>query len=248
MIPRLFPTLPIAVLSATLCFADAEPLWDVHDPERPRPPRVEPLPAGELPSLPPPPGAIVLFDGDSLHHWRPSEWKVKDGILEITPRSGNLVTLESFGSCHLHLEWIVAEPVQGHGQGRGNSGVFLMGRYEVQILDNVDNETYADGMAGALYGQHPPRVDPARPPGEWNRYEIIFRAPRFGPEGDLLRPAKITVLFNGHVVHNNVAFEGLTTHGRRATYRPHPDAAPLMLQDHRDRVQFRNIWIVPLED
>lgn len=223
--------------------------WAVHDPARPRPVPVAPRPAEALAALSSPPAdAVVLFDGSDLSAWQPSAWKVENGYVEIVPKSASLISRQAFGSCHLHLEWRAPEPASGEGQNRGNSGVFLLGRYEVQVLDNHQNTTYADGYAGAAYGQNPPRVDPCRPAGQWNTYDIFFRAPRFAADGTVTRRAAVTVLFNGVPVQSNFEFTGLSTHKKRAVYSAHPVEAPLQLQEHGCRVRFRNIWIVPLAD
>ncbi len=220
--------------------------WPVHDPARPVPPLATPRPAEALaPASIPPTGAVILFDGTDLSAWQNPAWLVRDGTFEVTPKAGNLITRQSFGSCHLHLEWSAPLPVKGSGQGRGNSGVFLMDRYEIQILDNHDNPTYADGYVGAVYGQHPPLANAVRPPGEWNTYDIFFHAPLFSAEGKLREPAAVTVVLNGVVVQNNAEFYGLSTWKKVAVYSAHPPAAPLRLQDHGDRVRFRNIWVVP---
>jgi len=219
--------------------------WPVHDPARPVPPRVQPRPAETPAAAVPPPGAVILFDGGDLSAWRTPAWIVQDGILEVAPKTGNLLTRQSFGSCHLHLEWSAPLPVKGSGQGRGNSGIFFMDRYEIQVLDNHENATYADGYVGAVYGQHPPLANAVRPPGEWNTYDIFFRAPLFSSEGKLLRTASVTVLLNGIVVQNNTEFYGISGWKKVSTYSAHPPAAPLRLQDHGDRVRFRNIWLVP---
>jgi hypothetical protein len=146
----------------------------------------------------------------------------------------------------LHIEWASPAPARGEGQDRGNSGVFLMSHYEVQVLDSWRNLTYADGQAGALYGQSPPLVNASRPPGQWQSYDIIFHAPRFGPDSSVISPARATVIHNGVLVQDNVAFTGWTTHGKVAEYQAHPDALPLALQDHGHKVRFRNIWVRPL--
>ena len=138
-------------------------------------------------------------------------------------------------------------PLRVKGSTGGNSGVFLMGRYEVQILDSYQSPTYADGQAGALYGQFPPLVNPIRPPGQWNSYDIIFHRPRFAPDGTVEKPARITLLFNGVVVQNEQALIGPTSHGERAAYESHPDRLPISLQDHGSKVRFRNIWVRRLE-
>jgi hypothetical protein len=217
--------------------------WHVHDPDRP-PPRV--VGTGALGS--PPSDAIVLFDGKDLSAWKcgdkPAAWKVENGYAEVNG-SGNIETRSSFGDCQLHVEWAEPAKVEGDSQGRGNSGVFLMGRYEIQVLDSYDNRTYADGQCGALYGQVPPLVNACKKPGEWQSYDIVFRAPRF--EGDkLVSPGIVTVFQNGVVVQHASQIIGSTVHRDLAKYTPHPAEAPLALQDHGNPVRYRNIWIRPL--
>jgi hypothetical protein len=226
--------------------------WRVHDGRRPQPPVVRPgtFSTQEQPGLPPS-DAIILFDGTSLDGWvsmdgSPAKWKVENGYMEVVPGTGNIRTCEEFGDCQLHVEWAAPAEVRGESQGRGNSGVFLMCRYEIQVLDCYNNLTYPDGTTGAIYGQYPPLVNACRPPGEWQVYDIIWEAPRF--EGErLVRPAYITVLFNGVVIHNHTALRGYTAHRIVTEYVPHPPKAPLMLQDHGDPVRFRNIWYRPLK-
>jgi hypothetical protein len=165
----------------------------------------------------------------------------------VAPRTGDIETREHFGDCQLHLEWAAPAEVSGNSQGRGNSGVFLMGRYEIQVLDCYDNPTYADGTTAAIYGQHPPLVNACRRPGEWQTYDIIWTMPRF--EGDrLVSPAYVTMLHNGVLVHNHREVLGLTAHRRSTPYAPHPPAGPLRLQDHGNPTRFRNIWYRPLDD
>jgi len=164
----------------------------------------------------------------------------------VVPGAGGIRTRAAFGDVQLHVEWMAPAPPRGAGQDRGNSGVFLMERYEVQVLDSWNNETYADGQAAALYGQYPPLVNASRPPSEWQSYDIVFRAPRF--EGErLLEPARVTVFHDGVVVHHAREFLGATRHREVATYEPHAAELPLALQDHGDPVRFRNIWIRRLE-
>jgi hypothetical protein len=194
----------------------------------------------------------VLFDGKDVSGWcsldgSPAKWIAKDGALECVKDSGYIRTLQNFGDCQLHVEWAAPEPPQGESQGRGNSGVFLMGLYEVQVLDSYQNTTYADGGAGAAYGQYPPLVNPARPPGQWQTYDIIFTRPRFDDQGKLLSPARLTVLFNGVLVQNHVALTGPTGWMKREPYQPHADKLPLSLQDHGNPVRFRNLWVRDLE-
>ena len=227
----------------------ADGSWHLHDRTRPHPPRAEPNSQQDLAIRGrPPPEAVVLFDGRSLDRWKSSKWKVAEGFLEIVPGTGDLETRETFGSCHLHLEWWTPPEANQDGQNRGNSGVFLMSRYEIQILDTFDAGTYADGVAGALYGVRPPDFNALRPAGEWQSYDIEFRRPVFTPEGRLIEPARVTVRVNGVLVHENAAFDGSTSHSRRAGYRAHPDRLPLVLQDHNEVVRFRNIWLLPLPD
>jgi hypothetical protein len=170
---------------------------------------------------------------------------VRDGHAEVNG-SGDITTLADFGDCQLHLEWAAPAPARGTSQARGNSGVFLLGRYEVQILDSFDNPTYADGQCAALYGQTPPLANACRPPGQWQSYDIVFRAPRFAADGTLVAPARATVFHNGVLVHLDQDFLGETTHRALPTYRPHADRGPIRLQDHGDAVRFRNIWVRPL--
>lgn len=217
--------------------------YHVHDGNRPQPPVVNPDPR--------PSDAVVLFDGRDLSAWTakadggPAPWTVQDGYMEVVPGSGNIATRDAFGDCQLHLEWAAPAVVKGDGQGRGNSGVFLMGLYEIQVLDSYANPTYPDGTAGAVYGQFPPQVNACREPGCWQSFDIVWIAPRF--EGDRLRsPARVTLLLNGILLHHDQPLQGPTQHKRLATYSPHPATGPLELQDHRDCVRFRNIWYRPL--
>lgn len=224
--------------------------WPIHSMDRPRPPVVDPGPGGA--PAPPPKDAIVLFDGSSLAEWRSQDgsaprWRVADGSVEVVGGTGSLVTRRTFGDIQLHLEFATPAPA-GTGQERGNSGVFLMGMYELQILDSYANETYADGQAAALYGQEPPLINASRPPGAWQTYDIVFRRPRFGTDGRVLTPARITVLHNGVLVQDGAAFWGRTRHAARAAYEPHADRLPLALQDHGNPMRFRNIWIRELAE
>lgn len=222
--------------------------WRVHDIDRPRPGKVTPGPAV---SSPPPTDAIVLFDGRDLSQWvnrdragvtQEAKWKVENGYIEIVPRMGRLVTKQSFGDCQLHVEWMIPTSATGKGQGLGNSGVELMSRYEIQVLESNENLTYSDGGAGAIYGVWPPLVNPSRPKGQWNTYDIFFEAPRFDGE-KLVRAATATVVFNGVLVQNHKEFVGATVWRKNGVYKEHPIEQPLSLQDHGQPVRFRNIWI-----
>ncbi len=231
--------------------------WRVHDIDRPNPPVVDPGPV--VPCVPVPPSdAIVLFDGTNLDAWQmedgsDAKWILKDdGSMQVKPGSGTLMTKAAFGDMQLHIEWATPTPPVGESQHRGNSGVFLMGRYEIQILDSFENKTYADGQAAAMYGQHPPLVNASRGPGQWQTYDIVFEAPRFTSEGELVRPAYVTVFHNGVLVQNHQSFIGATVHRAVATYHPdsfedptHP-VGPIKLQDHGNPMRFRNIWVRPL--
>lgn len=221
--------------------------------DRPRPQKVAP---GPLFTQAPPSDAIVLFDGKDLSQWvqaarggvtQPPRWKVENGYIEIVPRTGRLRSKEQFGDCQLHVEWQIPREAKGNGQSIGNSGIELMGRYEIQVLESADHLTYADGGAGGIYGVWPPLVNPARPQGEWNVYDIFFEAPRFA--GDkLVKSAYITVVFNGVLVQNHKDFLGTTIWRKVGTYTSHPAEQPLTLQDHNQPVRFRNIWIRRLNE
>lgn len=217
--------------------------FHVHDPDRPQPVVVAPDP---MPS-----DAVALFDGRDLSRWESKRdggdapWKVENGYMEVVPHSGAIRTREAFGDCQLHVEWAAPTEITGGGQKRGNSGIFLQGLYEIQVLDGYRNPTYADGMTGAVYGQFPPLVNACRPPGEWQAFDIIWIGPRFDGE-TLLSPARVTVLLNGVLLHHDRVLMGPTQHKVLPEYTPHPPTGPLELQDHRDPVRFRNIWLRPL--
>ncbi|HBJ35220.1 MAG TPA: DUF1080 domain-containing protein [Planctomycetaceae bacterium] len=190
----------------------------------------------------PPSDAIVLFGGTDLSQWRGGDkWKVEDGVAIVG--KGQITTAEEFGDCQLHIEWSAPTPPKGQGQGRGNSGVFMMGRYELQVLDSYDNETYFDGQAGAIYKQTPPAANATRPPGEWNAYDVFWTAPRFEEDGSLKSPAFITVMHNGVLVLNHFELLGDTPFNRPPEYKAHPPKGPISLQDHGNPMRFRNIWV-----
>jgi hypothetical protein len=195
----------------------------------------------------PPSDAIVLFDGNDMSDWKNADdWEIKDGAVTVNPRAPGMkyaTTKRSFGDCQLHVEWAEPEEVKGSGQDRGNSGVYLMSRYEVQILDSYHNPTYYDGQCGSIYKQYPPLVNVCRKLGEWQSYDIIFEAPRFDGSGKLIKPAYVTVLQNGVLIQNHSEIQGSTSWDHPPAYEAHPERAPLQLQNHGDPVGFRNIWI-----
>jgi hypothetical protein len=240
---------------ALTVFAQPPKEWAIHDLNRPQPKVVEPVvlsthsQPGRAPS-----DAIVLFDGKDLSRWRadkgggPAGWKVENGYMEVVKGAGGIHTEQGFGDVQLHVEWRTPTPGHGEGQERGNSGVFLMGRYEVQVLDSHGNKTYPDGQASALYGQYPPLVNASRPAGEWQTYDIVFRAPRFAADGSLVRPARATVFHNGVLTQDNQELTGPTAHKARPPYKAHEAKLPIGLQDHGDPVRFRNIWVRELDE
>ena len=246
-------------LAGALVFAAAEhgpqqpwSKFHVHDMDRPAPPIVNPGTASteEQPGKPPS-DAIVLFDGKDLSKWQSAgggepTFKVDNGaMLSYGPR--NCQTKEQFGDVQLHVEWAEPVPAKGESQGRGNSGVFLMGLFETQVLDNYNNPTYPDGQCGGVYGQYPPQVNVCRPPGEWQTYDIIFHHPRYR-DGKVRTPAFITTLQNGVVVQDHQRIEGPTGHMIVAKYPDSmPDKGPIELQFHGNPVHYRNIWVRPLE-
>lgn len=189
-----------------------------------------------------PSDAVVLFDGKDMSAWDGGDkWKIEDGA--ATVRGGGATSKQSFGSCQIHVEFATPEKVVGDGQGRGNSGVYIQGLYEVQILDSYDNKTYFDGQCGAIYKQMPPLVNACRKPGEWQEYDIVFTAPKFAADGKLESPAFITVLQNGVLVQNHFQLEGGTSWDAAPKYTPHAPKLPLSLQFHGNPIKFRNIWV-----
>jgi len=228
---------------------DATHPWAIHDMNRPQPPRVEPGENGAPPS-----DAIILFSGkpEDIQKWKsdkpngePTKWEVVDGVLQCVPGSGYIRSVEEFGDCQLHVEWSAPSKVEGNSQGRGNSGVFLMGQVEVQVLDNHNNPTYADGFASSIYGINPPAANPLRAPGQWQSYDIVFRRPIF-KDGQQIDPGYITVFVNGVLTQDHTPLEGGGGHKGRSKPRAFPEKGPLKIQDHGNPVRFRNIWYRPL--
>ena len=222
--------------------------WQIHDMNRPQPPAVTPGEAStqDRPGRPPS-DAVVLFDGTDLSAWQgakgePAPWKVEKGYLEVVPKSGDIYSKQAFGDSQVHVEWASPEWA-GDTFDPGNSGVFLAALYEVQIIDSVHSKIYADGQAAAMYGQYPPLVKVCRAPGQWQTYDIVFRDARFDAASKLLRPAIVTVFYNGVLVQDHVELTGPTAHHQRPPYQPHPARMPLRLQDHNYKVRFRNIWV-----
>lgn len=254
----LFAALPVLLATLFLtCAVFAQDMgdWEIHDRDRPNPPVVEPGTASiqDQPGRPPS-DAVVLFGGENMDEWEsvrggPALWTLDDGFMTIDIGSGSIRTKRGFGDVQLHLEWSAPAPPKGSDQTRGNSGVFLMGRYEIQVLDSYQSQTYADGQASAIYGQYPPMVNATRPPGEWQMYDIVFRRPRFKDDGELETPARVTAFLNGVLVHDCAVLTGPTGHHSRPPYVQHPDRLPLELQDHNDSaVRYRNIWVRDLEE
>jgi Domain of Unknown Function (DUF1080) len=237
----------VAVILVGAGTAEAQTTWKAHDRSRPAPTEIDPGTAstpeagGKAPS-----DAVVLFDGKDLSAWvgkdgGAAKWKVADGYFEVVPKTGQIQTKQGFGSIQLHLEFREPSPAVGQDQDRGNSGVFLMGLYEIQVLDSYKSKTYADGQAGAVYGQYPPLVNASRQPGQWQTYDIIFHAPK-SADGKLVTKARVTVLHNGILVQDNVEIQG-TTSTPTPEYKAGPDKLPLALQDHNHPVRYRNIWV-----
>ena len=233
--------------------------WRVHDINRPRPRVVTPGTAStQNQAGRPPSDAIVLFNGKDLSNWLARgrgaergktfapEWKVENGYIETVPRTGSIFTKEKLGDIQLHIEWATPKNLRAASQGRGNSGVLIMGLYEIQVLDSYNNVSYADGQAAAIYGQYPPLVNASRKPGEWQTYDIIFEAPRF-QGGQLVKPAFATVFHNGVLVHHRQELMGPMRHKVVAKYEPHEAEGPLLLQSHGNPVRYRNIWVRRLD-
>jgi hypothetical protein len=251
---RILGAVAVTWVAVGVAVGAEEKKWAVHDESRPHPKVVTPGTEStqEQPGKPPS-DAVVLFDGKDLSQWQgakggEAKWKVENGELVVAGKTGDIVTKQPFGDCQLHVEWAAPTPPSGTSQGRGNSGVKIMGRYEVQVLDSYKADTYADGQAGALYGQYPPLVNATRPPGEWQTYDIIFHAPRFSSDGKVEKPATATVLLNGVLVQDHAELKGTTAHKSPGVYKAHAAKEPLLLQDHGNPVRFRNIWIRPLAE
>lgn len=195
-----------------------------------------------------PSDAIILFDGKSFSNWEKTDgaavkWRLDDKSMTAMKDAGDIRTKKGFGDCQLHIEWRTPPEVKADGQNRGNSGIFFMSRYELQVLDSYNNSTYVNGQAGSMYKQHIPLVNACRPPGEWQSYDIIFTAPQFNKDSTLKSPARVTVLQNGVLIQNNVTLWGNTVNEGIPEYKPHADKLPIVLQDHGDPVSYRNIWI-----
>ncbi len=216
----------------------------------------EPVPKLVTPGKTPadaPSDAIVLYNGKDVEQWQKEKggapgWKIdKDGALTVVKGSGNIATKQDFGDCQLHIEWRSPAAIAGASRSRGNSGIFLMGQYELQVLDSYNSPTYVNGQAGSMYKQYAPLVNACRKPGEWQSYDVIFTAPRFFSDGKLQSPARITVLHNGVLVQNNVEIKGHTEWIGQPKYSAHKDKEPLVLQDHGmdggNPMSYRNIWI-----
>jgi hypothetical protein len=257
-----FATAGIAIVSSSLAAEQKSlgyqdtPLipgtkWHVHDGTRPQPKIVKPgEPSAQEKSGTAPSDAVVLFDGKDLEKWKSGDgdakWKVENGYFQVAPGSGTLSTRGTFGpDVQLHIEFATPPP-SGSGQGRGNSGVFFYGRYEIQILDSYDNPTYPDGQATAVYGQTPPLVNASLPPGKWQTYDIVFNGPRF-KDGKVETPAFVTVFHNGLLTQNHTQLIGATPHRQVGTYTPHPEKGDISLQDHGNPMRFRNVWIRELK-
>jgi hypothetical protein len=239
--------------AVAVCTAQVDPKWQIHDRNRPVPAVVTPVTASaqEAPGKAPS-DAVILFDGKDLSLWAQKDgtaakWKVENGYFEVVPKTGELHTKDAFGDCQLHVEFSEPNPPKGEDQDRGNSGVFLMGLYEIQVLDSYNSKTYADGQASAVYGQYPPLVNASRAPGQWQTYDIVWHGPRFDADGKLTRPAHVTVFHNGVLTQDNVELTGPTGHHVRPSYTPTPEKLPLALQDHNHPVRYRNIWIRELK-
>ena len=201
----------------------------------------------------PPSDAIILFNGEHMNAWQhkdgsKSKWLNINDQMTVNPGTGNLYTKESFSSAQLHIEWKTPIIIDGEGQGRGNSGIFFQKRYELQILDSYKNTTYSNGQAASIYKQYIPVVNASKRPGEWQYYDVIFTAPTFDEEENLIKKARMTVFHNGVLVHNNVTLKGTTVYNGQPEYEYHPPEQPIMIQDHNNPIVFRNVWIRKLTE
>jgi hypothetical protein len=256
------PALLIALMLATAASSAQSPVgyddtpmqpngkWRVHDGTRPHPPIVTPPPA-DTPGAAPADAIVLLGPRDDLGAWQmadgsPATWTMTGGVLQTG--KGMLRTRQEFTDVQVHVEFATPSEVRGNSQGRGNSGVFLLGEFEIQVLDSYGNVTYADGQAASMYGQYPPLVNASRPPGEWQTYDIVFKAPRFSAGGALETPAVVTVMHNGIVVHHATPFWGPTRHRAVAAYTPGMARGPLALQDHGNPLRYRNVWVRELKE
>lgn len=242
--PAFFSTTFIALVSGVIVMCQTPQELGPFPPPKNEPPIITP---GKT-NTEPPSDAVVLFDGKDISKWRSvnggdAKWLVKDGYMQVAPRTGDIASKDEFGDCQLHIEWAAPGQVKGEGQGRGNSGIFLMERYEIQVLDSYENKTYFHGQAGAIYKQHAPLVNASRKPGEWQSYDVIFKTPKFDEQGKVTERARITVFHNGVLIQNNVEIYGNTWHDRPALYIAHGPKGSLKLQDHGDLVRYRNIWV-----
>ena len=252
-----FPNLATLLASGACALAAPGPterpltpggVWRAHDTNRPRPAVViPPAPSTQVEAGRPPSDAVVLFDGKDLSQWRRAArgakgkaiadekpaWKVENGYMEIVPKSGAIVSKAKFADSQIHIEWATPVPATGQGQGRGNSGIFLDSHPEIQVLDSYQNDTYPDGQAGGIYGLYPPLVNPTRPPGEWQAYDLIYIAPRL-QDGKVAQPARYTVFLNGVLLHHAVEVPGSAVE------------CSISLQDHGNPIRYRNIWVRPL--
>jgi hypothetical protein len=245
----------LSVVSATPFQEDPMQRWGPNDRSRPVPPIITPgTESTQAKEGRPPSDAIILFNGHDLNNWEqvkgggPANWTIGKGYFATVPSSGDIQTKEKYGDCQLHVEWATPNPPHGHDQDRGNSGVFLHGLYEIQVLDSFDNVTYADGQAGAVYGQYPPLVNASRKPGEWQMYDIVFHEARFDANGNVTRRANVTVFYNGVLVQDHVEMTGPTQNHARPPYTVTPEKLPLRLQDHHHPVKYRNIWLRELKE
>ena len=258
---KLILSLALAASAATILAADQQKLgyddtpkipgtdWHIHDGDRPQPRIVEPgkqfSQKADAPS-----DAVVLFNGKDFSKWEGRggdvKWKIQDDYMEVAAKTGNIRTKDEFGDFQMHLEFATPEKVEGTGQGRGNNGILIFDRYEVQVLDSYNNKTYPDGQAGAIYGQSPPLVNASKGPGEWQTYDIIFESPRWDESGNQIKKGSLTVLHNGVILHNKKELLGGTTHRAINPYKKHDPKGRIALYEHGNPVRFRNIWIRPL--